>query len=310
MRFTVPTLLLTTLLLSAGCIPEALNIRRISKGQISSSANLSSVKIVDNKLIISGQQLEDVSKISIRDPSNVEKKFSIESSSNTQLIATSNSNVSFSIGSVVDLILSSAHASNVFQIAFNLENGSVKGSHINHMNARPGQVMRFNGVKWEPADVAILKTSRVRSFINQQESADSSISSNHSDNCDASETYVAFEGINDEDGFPITDQGFCIETTPRVAQSWLQAKTACENAGKRLPREFEWIMACSRRLDLGVSLIGQNWEWISNYKLDAAVDSYHLTASMPFDGECATESLFIPQSASNSGYNLSYRCAK
>src|SRR5690606_24932673 len=124
----------------------------------------------------------------------------------------------------------------------------------------------------------------------------------HDNNCDGTEVYVAISDSN--------DQGFCIETTARVASSWAEAKTNCLSLGKRLPREFEWIITCSKRHELGINSFNNSWEWISNYHLESQPDSYHLVASMPFSGECATESLFIPLSASDSGHNLSYRCAK
>ncbi len=150
----------------------------------------------------------------------------------------------------------------------------------------------------------------VRSFISQQENSDAGLSSVHADNCGAGEVYVALEGLNDENDDPITDMGFCLEQNLRVAATWTQAKTACEGDGKRLPREFEWIIACQRKASLGLNGHSTNWEWLANYKLDAGSDAYLMVASAPWSDRCTTQVVHFPNVSVNPANNLTFRCAK
>ncbi len=157
-------------------------------------------------------------------------------------------------------------------------------------------------------NVPQIPASKIRRYVNEQES--SAGYTLHADTCGGGEVYVALEDIYDDTDTLITDMGFCIETSARTADSWEDAKAACVSDGKRLPRVFEWHLACERRATLSVS-ISADKEWVSNFSLATADGNYYGTISMPYSDGCADENYwYLPGGSTNPRNSLKFRCVK
>lgn len=150
-----------------------------------------------------------------------------------------------------------------------------------------------------------IPTYKIRSYLQSKENASST--GLHADNCGGNEVYVMIEGLVDPDGDPITDMGFCIEATVRSAESWENARLICMNESKRLPREFEWQLACERGY---LTDAGEDWEWASPFTLFTTKGNYYAVSSSPVTGECSHNFWYLPSGPSNSRNSLKFRCVK
>lgn len=93
------------------------------------SAQVSSVAFSNNQLIIQGSSLLPVQKISIRGGSFSED-FSIESITENKIVANGIRNISFKVGTIVNLVISDSLGSATFPVSFELQNGAIVDSHI------------------------------------------------------------------------------------------------------------------------------------------------------------------------------------
>ena len=107
------------------------------------NATLASLNVSNNIVSITGAGLAAVTGLKIKG-NGVNTTLSINSKSDTQIIAVAANALSLLVGSTFELILSSASAQSTFPITFTLDS----------MNAQPGQVLKFNGSIWEPANLA------------------------------------------------------------------------------------------------------------------------------------------------------------
>jgi hypothetical protein len=155
-------LLLTVFSLS-GCIAGKGDIKvdfknRKSKTATSStikSASVSSVKIINHQLIITGTGLTDVADVKV-DGNSLNEIFTIESKTATQIIANSIRAFSFDVSKVFNLILSDASASATFPIDFSLCNSTLNGKGFNcSVTALDKQVLSYDQAsgKWRPRSV-------------------------------------------------------------------------------------------------------------------------------------------------------------
>lgn len=94
------------------------------------NAIISSVQIINNQLVISGKGFENITTVKV-DGHSLNEKFSIESKSNTQIIANSLKAFSFDVSKVFNLILSDAYASATFPIDFSICNSTLNGKGFN-----------------------------------------------------------------------------------------------------------------------------------------------------------------------------------
>lgn len=148
-------ILLFTLLVSA-CVVEKGDVKvDIKNRKISqiSSANVSSVSIVNNQVIVSGNNLSVVTGLKING-ATLNELFTVESKSSTQIIANANRAFSFDITKIFELVLSDAYGSATFPISFDLTNGSVTSPKLNSMGAVAGQVLKFDGAAWAPSTLS------------------------------------------------------------------------------------------------------------------------------------------------------------
>lgn len=146
-------------LLSA-CVVEKGDVKIDIKNRKSShntsqinSANVSSISIVNNQVIVNGNNLNVVEGLKINGAS-FNELFTIESKSSNQILANANRAFSFDISKIFELVLSDAYGSATFPISFDLPNGSVTDLKLNSMSAATGQVLKFDGTKWTPATLS------------------------------------------------------------------------------------------------------------------------------------------------------------
>jgi hypothetical protein len=111
------------------------------------NASLSSFDVSNNIVSIHGAGLGAVTGLKIK-RNGVDTTLSINTKSDTQIIAVATSALSLLVGSTFELILSSASAQASFPITFTLDS----------MNALSGQVLKFDGTNWGPASLASSQT--------------------------------------------------------------------------------------------------------------------------------------------------------
>lgn len=114
------------------------------------NAQLLSVNIVNNQIVISGSGLADVTSAKV-EGSSFSEDFTIESKSATSLILNSVRNFNFSLNGLFSLILADAHGAATFQIGFTLQNGTVTAAMLHDMGAGDGDTLIYNNTTsaWE-----------------------------------------------------------------------------------------------------------------------------------------------------------------
>ncbi|MEA9355928.1 tail fiber domain-containing protein [Bacteriovorax sp. PP10] len=126
--------LLILLILISGCIADKgkidISLKRKTNTSVSVSANVSSVQIINNQLVITGAGFTDISAVKVNGNS-LNQDFSIESKTDTKIIANSLSAVSFDVSKLFHLILSDANASATFPIDFSLCSATLNGFGFN-----------------------------------------------------------------------------------------------------------------------------------------------------------------------------------
>ena len=150
-------LLILTASLFFGCIPKKSSVSvNFSKkaAQTSSipSATVSSVEIINNQLVITGNGLTDVTNVKVGGAS-FNENFAIESKSATKIIANSIRAFSFDVSKVFSLIISDAYASATFPIDFSLCNATLNGKGFNcAAPVSDKDVLAYDAVsgKWKP----------------------------------------------------------------------------------------------------------------------------------------------------------------
>ena len=141
-------------LILAGCkFQREVDIKGMGQLWHKPKAQVSSVRIVNDQLVINGSGLNGVRKIQITGPVGFDESFQIESKNNSTLIANGLKNISFALGSVFSLIITDAHGASSFEVSFDLQDGSVTATKLSHMGASVGQVLKFNGSTWVPSDL-------------------------------------------------------------------------------------------------------------------------------------------------------------
>lgn len=111
------------------------------------NASLSSFDVSNNIVSIHGAGLANVTGVKIK-RNGVDTALSINTKSDNQIIAVATNALSLLVGTTFELILSSASAQASFPITFTLDS----------MNALSGQVLKFDGTNWGPANLANSQT--------------------------------------------------------------------------------------------------------------------------------------------------------
>jgi len=144
-------LLVIILFFNQSCFLFNENEKISIKSNIDDRISISSLKINNNEVVISGKGLSGVTKIKLSDTtSNYPLK--LKKISENNLIASPDFSLSILIGSAYKLILSTASADVGFDISFTIPNGSINLNHLSSLGAvSPGQVLKFNGTSWAPS---------------------------------------------------------------------------------------------------------------------------------------------------------------
>lgn len=145
------TALIVGSMLFQGCIAygkkDKVSLTTEAKNPSTLNATLSSFDVSNNIVSINGAGLSGVTGVRIK-RNGVDTTLSINTKSDTQIIAAATSALALLVGSTFELILSSASAQVSFPITFTLDS----------MNALSGQVLKFNGTMWAPANLASSQT--------------------------------------------------------------------------------------------------------------------------------------------------------
>jgi hypothetical protein len=154
MKIFLTSLLILILLNS--CNWDQSSSIKINKDPITHSrASLSQVQLINNQFVLTGANLNGVTSVKIIE-GGTQTFLTIESSTATQLIANTLSNVTFTAGKVFNFILSSASASSSFVVDFSLCNSTLNGKGFNCSTAANDKdVLSFDAVtnKWVPRNI-------------------------------------------------------------------------------------------------------------------------------------------------------------
>jgi hypothetical protein len=120
---------------------------------------VASVNVEGNQLVIRGAHLSGISELTLQGPDSLNEQFTIVSKTSSKLVASAGKNLNLLLGSLFSLIISDAHASEVFTLNFTLQDGQVTASKLNSMGAEVGQVLKWTGAVWQPSDLSSLTYS-------------------------------------------------------------------------------------------------------------------------------------------------------
>ena len=109
----------------------------------------------------------------------------------------------------------------------------------------------------------------------------------------------------------VGDTGYIIEDAVRSAAYFTTAKQVCTENNMRLPEPYEWQLACMNASTWGLSSMGTQWEWASNFTLPMYNSSYYGVGAAVF-GTSGCYYAGWYWLGDNSGYQFSasYRCAR
>ncbi len=154
--------IIISLLLSVSCVDLNTIVVSLKSGQIqskSSSASVSNIKIVGNKLEITGAGLDSVTSVKL-DEDGTAKNFTVESKSANKIVAIGSQATTLTISKVFKLILSEANASATFPIDFSLCDATLAGIEMDCTVPDDGNVLAYDAGsnKWKPTAVSGVAT--------------------------------------------------------------------------------------------------------------------------------------------------------
>jgi trimeric autotransporter adhesin len=157
MRYINLSLLLFILFLGTGCIgagKKGLDVKfkdpSVAFG--TNSANVTSVSVQNNQLIINGSGLDNITEVKLS-RNGVIQNLTVESSTLSQLVAKGAAAVSIGVDQIFDLVLSNASGSATFPVSFTLDDHSVDLAKLKVTGASNGQILKYNGTSWAPASL-------------------------------------------------------------------------------------------------------------------------------------------------------------
>ncbi len=109
----------------------------------------------------------------------------------------------------------------------------------------------------------------------------------------------------------VGDTGYIIEDAVRSAAHFTTAKQVCTENNMRLPEPYEWQLACMNASTWGLSSMGTQWEWASNFTLPM-YDGGYLGVGAAIFGSSGCTYANWDWLGFNSGnqYSYYYRCAR
>ena len=148
----------------ASCVPGTQKATTsISVSTQINKADVTSVSVVNDQLIINGVNLNVVKNIKVENNGS-SFSFNVISSTSSQIIAQSISAASLAMNVVSKLILSDAYGASTFQVTFSMTDSSVTTAKINDgavtlakldkSTVQKGQTLKYNGSAWTYADLS------------------------------------------------------------------------------------------------------------------------------------------------------------
>ena len=131
------------------------------QSKVKGNSQVTSVSIINDQLIINGSKLGAVSKVKITGPAGFSETFTIESKTNSSIVANGMKNFSFAISKIFSLVISDAYGAATFDIGFTLDDdavvtakiadGAVTADKLSDMGAGDGDILVYNNgtTSWE-----------------------------------------------------------------------------------------------------------------------------------------------------------------
>lgn len=120
--------------------------------QAISPAEIYSINIENNQLIIQGKNLEGVTYLQLREKTQeLGETFKIINKETDKIIALATKNLSLALDSLFSLVLSDAHGEQVFTITFSLGDEKIDVENLTTSVATPGQILKWDGANWIPS---------------------------------------------------------------------------------------------------------------------------------------------------------------
>lgn len=127
--------------------------KEISSATSTFNASISNVQIINNQIVVTGSNLENVQNFQVKDGASV-VNLAIESQTANQIVANTISNVTFAAGKVLDFVLSNAEGASTFSVNFSLCDSTLGGRGFDcGVAPTTGQFLGFNGTKWVPRSI-------------------------------------------------------------------------------------------------------------------------------------------------------------
>jgi hypothetical protein len=145
------------LFVTTGCLFKS-NIKVTSlatKNTTSSKVTISNIQVVNNQILVTGTNLNNVSTFDIDDGSSL-TNLQIESKSNTSIVANTLSNVTFAAGKILSFVLSDASAASTFSVNFSLCDSTLGGKGFNcALTPNDKDVLSYDAGsgKWKPRSI-------------------------------------------------------------------------------------------------------------------------------------------------------------
>ncbi|MBT6207308.1 MAG: hypothetical protein HOI53_04725, partial [Francisellaceae bacterium] len=153
-------IIILSLISMAGCFVGSNELEIFGQNKVTQGAgskvSVTSVSIVNNQLLLTGNKLAGATSVEITGPSGFNETFTIESQDNENLVANGLRNVSFLIGSIFNLVISDANGASTYLVTYTLNDGAVTASKLDSMGASVGQILRYNGTNWVAGDLSSL----------------------------------------------------------------------------------------------------------------------------------------------------------
>lgn len=142
--------LLSSFLLSQGCIFSSNKVKVNVQKKAEVARSVHSVSLINNQLIINGKGLDKITSLKIKNDQTT-ANFTVVSADATKIIANAANAVAIGVGQAFELVISGAEGASTFAVTFTLENGSITAAHLSPMGASVGQVLKYNGSAWVPS---------------------------------------------------------------------------------------------------------------------------------------------------------------
>jgi hypothetical protein len=153
------------LFLLQGCIAygdkKKITLETTNKTGTSFSSNLTSVNVANNQVTITGTGFGEATVVRLRGGA-VDTNLSIDSKTDTQIIASATSNIALVAGATFDLIIGTADAQTTYTITFSLTDSSVTTAKIADaavtgakigVSANAGEFLKYNGTTWVASSI-------------------------------------------------------------------------------------------------------------------------------------------------------------